>query len=124
MKKILVVAVIALIAGVSYSKLSGHGDKDGAGANPPDGSLGEAAANTVLSAAKLDVSALSGISDKLEGACSRNKYGLTEEECVEAIQTRKDACMQQTAHQFPGQLSDVSRMQEVVGSYVSCIFEK
>jgi hypothetical protein len=124
MKKILAVVIIALIAGVGCSKQSGHGNKDEVAANAPDNSSGEAAANAVLSVADLDVSALSGITNKLEGACAKNKYGLSEEECIEAIQTRKNACMQQTARQFPGQLSDVSRMQEVVGSYVGCIFEK
>jgi hypothetical protein len=124
MKKTLAVIIIALIASVGCSKHSSHGNKDEVSANAPDNSAGEAVANAVLSAADMDVSALAGVTDKLEGACARNKYGLSEEECVEAIRTRKDACMQQTARQFPGQLSDVSRMQEVVGSYVGCIFEK
>ena len=124
MRKILAVVVIALIAGVGYIRLSGHGGKDGVGANTPGNSVGDAVVNTALSVSELNVSALSGITDKLEEACARNRYGLSEEECVEAIETRKDACMQQTARRFPGQLSNVSRMQEVVGSYVDCIFER
>lgn len=124
MKKTLAIALIALVASVGCSRSSGHGGKDEVGANAPGNSSVEVAANAVLGAAELDVSALSGITEKLEGACARNKYGLSEEECVETIRTRKDACMQQTARQFPGQLSDLSRMQEVVGSYVGCIFEK
>lgn len=124
MKKTIAVVIIALVTSVGCSRSSGHVGNNETGANAPGNSPVETAANTVLSAAEMDVSALSGVTDKLEGACARNKYGLSEEECVATIRTRKDACMQQTAHQFPGQLSDLSRMQEVVGSYVGCIFEK
>lgn len=83
---------------------------------------GVAVANAALSASGIDVSALSDITDKLEGACNRNKFGLSEEACVQAIESHKDECTQKTAQKYPGQLSDVNRMQVVVNSYVNCIF--
>lgn len=72
----------------------------------------------------MDVSALSDMTEKIKGACAKNKYGLSEEACVQAIDDRKDVCLQQTAQKYPGQLSDVDRMQEVISSHLDCIFQK
>jgi hypothetical protein len=84
---------------------------------------GKAVFNKALEVSEMDVSALAGISEKLESACARNKYGLSENECVLAIRNRKDICIQQTAQKFPGQLSNTDKVQVVVASYLDCIFK-
>jgi hypothetical protein len=85
---------------------------------------GKAIVDTALQLSAIDVSALSRITERIEGACARNKYGLSEEACIQTIEDRKDTCIQQTAHEFPGQLANTDRMQEVVASYVECLFQK
>jgi len=86
--------------------------------------VGKAVLNTALQVSDLDASVLSGIADKLEGSCSRNKFGLTEEACIQKIRDQKNTCTQQTAEKYPGQLSNVDRMQEVMSSFVNCIFKE
>ncbi|WP_146204207.1 hypothetical protein [Massilia glaciei] len=86
--------------------------------------MGIALANTALQASKLDVSALTKITPKLEAACARNKYGLSEAECRKKISERKDECAQHTARQYPGELGNVDRMRAVVSTYVDCILDK
>ena len=72
----------------------------------------------------IDVSAFDELPERLEKVCARNKYGLTEEQCVLAVRSRKEVCAQRTAQEYPGTLSDVNRMQAAVKTYVDCIFEK
>ncbi len=122
MKKILLAIALVVIGVVSYHKF--FNDQHEQGTNAKSDGVGEAVINSALRVSELDVSALSGITEKLKGACSRNKYGLSENACIQAIEDRKFECSQQTAQQYPGQLSDVNRMQEVASSFVKCIFEK
>lgn len=85
---------------------------------------GEAAANAVLQVSGADVSMLKDMGRKLEKSCARNKYGLSESECIDRLHQRSDLCADQTAARFPGQIGNVDRMQVVVQSYVGCIFEQ
>jgi hypothetical protein len=82
----------------------------------------EALANGVLKASAADVGMLKNLGGKLEKSCARNKYGLSESECVERIQKRGDLCASQTAARFPGQIGNTDRMQVIVQDYVGCIF--
>jgi len=117
--KILFVIYAVLIVTVGCSKQASSEQKD---ANSD--AVGKGIANTALQVSELDVSALSGINEKLKGACARNKYGLTEEDCIQKIDERKETCMQQTAQKYPGQLANVDRMQEVISSHVECLLNE
>ncbi len=85
---------------------------------------GEKIYETAAKISGIDVSAFDELPERLERACARNKYGLTEEQCVLAIRARKEVCAQGTAQEYPGPLSDANRMQSAVKYYLSCIFEK
>jgi hypothetical protein len=86
--------------------------------------VAKTAINTLLKLSDIDATILEGISEKLEKSCAKNKYGLSEDDCIAAIRSRKDICSQQTAEKFPGQISDTDKMQLVVTHYVDCLFEK
>jgi len=92
-------------------------------AAPRASDAGVATANAVLRASEADVGMLKNLSGRLEKACSRNKYGLTEQECLVRLRDREDGCADSTAARFPGRLEDTGRMQVVVQAYVGCIFE-
>ena len=85
---------------------------------------GDAFANTVLKVSGADVSMLKDMGSKLEKSCARNKYGLSESECIDRMRQRSDLCANRTAARFPGQIGDTDRMQIVVQNYVNCIFER
>lgn len=85
---------------------------------------GLAVANAALQVSGADVSMLQDMGGKLEKSCARNKYGLSEAECIDRLRQRSDLCANQTAARFPGQIGNVDRMQEVMQSYVGCIFEQ
>jgi hypothetical protein len=118
-KKILVAIVITLISTAGCRKKA-----DDQHAKIDSDAAGKAVANTALQVSELDVSALSGVTEKIKSVCARNKYGLSEEACIQTIEDRKGICMQQTAQKYPGQLANVERMQEVVASHVGCLFQK
>ncbi|MCE1183288.1 MAG: hypothetical protein LWW81_13465 [Rhodocyclales bacterium] len=121
MKKILGIALLALFATFGCGKKAAEEvprvEKAGDAA-------GKAVLNAALQVSEMDVSALAEITDKLKSACARNKYGLSETACIELIDHRKALCLQATAQKYPGQLANVERLQEVVGSHVACLFEK
>ena len=119
MKKILIVILVTLISTVGCSKKTSD-----AHASSDSDAAGKVVANTALQVSEIDVSALSGISEKIKGACARNKYGLSEGACIQTIEDRKEICLQQTAQKYPSQLANVDRMQEVVASHVECLFQK
>lgn len=119
MNKILIAALAVALFG-----LAGCGRQKTDAASTKSDTAGRAVANAVLQVSEIDASALSDISGKLEGACARNRFGLTEDACIQTIRTRKDACIQQTAQKYPGQLSNVDRMQDVASSYVNCLFQR
>ena len=114
MKTILAVAVFVLVAFVAYKKLSG----------PSDQSTGRAAVDVALKVSEVDASVLEGMTEKMSSACARNKYGLSEQDCIQRIESRKNICLQETAHAFPGQIGNVERMQEVLSSHVECLLNK
>jgi hypothetical protein len=66
---------------------------------------------------------LHNLAGRLEKACARNKYGLTEHACVARLREREDLCATKTAQRFPGQIGDTQRMQVITQAYVGCIFE-
>lgn len=78
-------------------------------------------ADAMLAASGADTTMLHNLSDSLERNCARNKYGLSEQECVTRVQERADDCATRTARQYPGQIQDTSRMQIVVKAHVDCI---
>ena len=86
--------------------------------------VSKAVINSALQVSEMDASILSGISERLENSCDRNKFGLSEEACIQAIRTRKDICTQETAQKYPGQISNVEKMQEVASNYVNCLFQQ
>ncbi len=121
MKKILGIALLALFATFGCGKKAAEEvprvEKTGDAA-------GKAVLNAALQVSEMEVSALAEITDKLKSACARNKYGLSETACIELIDRRKALCLQATAQKYPGQLANVERLQEVVGSHVACLFEQ
>lgn len=128
MNKTAVVIAVMVVAGVvGFGMRSNDGGEPESKVRTQGATAGEAVMNTALSVSGLEVSALSGITEKLEGSCAGNKLGLSEAACIHAIRERKDICAQQTAKKYPGQLSgvsDVNRLQEVVSRYVDCLFQR
>jgi len=117
---LIAIVMVAVIAGCGRQKT----ETAAAGAGASGDAAGRAVANAALQVSELDARALAGINEKLEGACARNRFGLTEQACIQTIRTRKDLCVQQTAQKYPGQLANVDRMQEVASSYVNCLFQQ
>lgn len=122
MKKILITLAVIVIGITACDQQSTDEPKNNNATNI--NSAEKAVINTVIQASELDVSALSGTTEKLKAACAKNKYGLSEDDCIQTIEKRKDLCIQQTAQKFPGQLSNVDRMQEVVSNHLDCLFQK
>lgn len=89
-----------------------------------ESSVGVAIADTALQVSGADVGMLKNLTGRLEKACARNKYGLSESACIARLHEREDLCATVTAQQYPGQFGDTSRMQLVTQAYVACIFEK
>lgn len=85
---------------------------------------GVALANAALQVSAVDAGVLKDLGAKLEGSCARNKYGLSESACVDRVRQRGDLCANRTAAQFPGQIGNTDRMQEIMRVYVDCIFEE
>lgn len=84
---------------------------------------GVAAANAILRISEADASMLHSLSGRLERACARNKYGLTEQACIARLRERGDECATKIAQRFPGQIGDTERMKVITQAYVGCIFE-
>ena len=72
---------------------------------------------------KLDIGVLDSLNSRLMGSCADNKYGLTEEACVQTIKERRGPCQAQTVTNFPEQPSTQVRMQAVVSSHTNCLFQ-
>jgi hypothetical protein len=89
----------------------------------PDTGAGVAAADKILEVSAVDATLLHRLSGRLERACARNKYGLSEQACITRLREREDACATKTAQRFPGQIGDTGRMQLITQAYVGCIFE-
>lgn len=119
LKKILCAVLTPLLCAVACSKKTTE-----APAQSSSEAAGKAVLNAALQVSELDVSALAAITEKMKSACARNKFGLSEAACVEVLERRKDGCLQETAQQYPGQLANADRMQEVVASHVACLFEQ
>jgi hypothetical protein len=86
-------------------------------------SAGVALANAALQASGADTGMLKTLSGRLEKACARNKYNLSESACIARLREREDLCATATAQRYPGQIGDTDRMQIVTKAYVGCIFE-
>lgn len=84
---------------------------------------GVAAANAILRVSEADASLLHSLSGRLEKACARNKYGMTEDACIARLREREDICATKTAQRFPGQIGNTDRMEAITQAYVGCIFE-
>lgn len=85
---------------------------------------GKLIANAALEASDADASMLANLSGRLEKHCERNKYGLSESECIARIRDSGDACASEVALRFPGKIGNVDRMQEIVQAHADCIFEE
>ncbi len=72
---------------------------------------------------KLDIGVLDNLNSRLIGSCADNKFGLTEEACVQTIKERKGPCQAETVEAFPEQPSTQVSMQAVVTSHVNCLFK-
>lgn len=126
MKKTMII-VAAIILGLMgcHSKSSNAS----AEASMPDtesasDATGKAVANAALQVSEMDANVFSRISVKLEGSCYRNRFDLSEDECIQTIRSRKDICTQDTVAKYPGQFANVERMQAATTSYVNCLFQK
>lgn len=86
---------------------------------------GKAVANTALELSPVDMNQLSDITEQLERVCEgdNNKYGLSNEQCIQRLHERKDACVKQTAQLYPGQISNVDRLEKVMSSHVDCLLK-
>jgi len=89
-----------------------------------DTESGTAAVDAALQASGVEASQLKQMGGRLEKSCARNKYGLSESECIALLHEREELCAASTAQRFPGQIGDTARLQTVALAYVGCIFEE
>lgn len=89
-----------------------------------DGQLGNTVGAMALQVSGWDAGTLENIADQLQSTCAKNKYELTEAECVQAIKDHKDICMRVISERFPGQPADSARQQMIVANYVDCLFQQ
>jgi hypothetical protein len=122
--KILLLVALGWGLGVAMERRQKAPDAEAAVAlAPQETDAGVAIANTALRVSEAESSMLHSLSGRLERACARNKYGLSEQACVARLREREDACATQTAQRFPGQIGDTGRMEIITRAYVACIFE-
>lgn len=82
-------------------------------------------ANAAFQLADMDSGALlANLAPRVEKSCARNKYGLSEEACIDRLRTRGDQCANQTAVRYPGKVGDTGKMQQIVEAYAACVFER
>jgi hypothetical protein len=112
--------VMAALSGCSKHQSSASVDDDTV---IKSSAADKVAVDAVLQVAELDTSVFSEISDKLEGACYRNRFGLTEDACIQTIRMRKHACTYETIQKYPGKLASADSRQEVATNYVDCLFQ-
>lgn len=93
-------------------------------ARQQDTESGAAAIDVALQASGVEASQLKQMGGQLEKSCARNKYGLSESDCIERLHEREELCAASTAQRFPGQIGDSARLQTVALAYVGCIFEE
>ncbi|MCX7098315.1 MAG: hypothetical protein NTV43_10480 [Methylococcales bacterium] len=122
MKKV-IFALIILGVAIWYKQSNSGAGTDQTGLSASD-RIGKAVLNSALQVADLDASILLDVSEKLKKSCAKNRYGLSESECVDTIDERNEICTQDTAQAFPGQIADADKMQSVVAHFVDCLFEK
>lgn len=121
-----IIVLVALGWGLSVAierRQKSAADEEVTVAEERESGLGAAAASTVLQVSGADVSLLKNLSGRLEKACARNKYGLTESACIARLREREDMCATKTAQRYPGQIGNTDRMQAITQAYVGCIFE-
>jgi len=88
-------------------------------------SSGSVIANAAFQLADMDSGTLlQKIGPRVEKSCARNKYGLSEDACIDRLRTRGDMCASQTAARFPGKVTDTGKMQQLVEAYAGCVFER
>jgi hypothetical protein len=126
MKKtmIIVAAITAGLMGCHSSSSKVSAEASTPNTESASDATGKAMINTALQVSEMDANVFSEISVKLEGSCYRNKFGLSEDECIRAIRSRKDICTQDTVEKYPGQLSNVETMQAATTNYVNCLFQQ
>ena len=121
-----IVLLFALVWGASLAFQNGPGapaNSDTVAPAQPDTGDGKAFVNGALQVSEADVGLLKTLSGRLESACARNQYGLTETACIARLREREDACATTTARRHPGQIGDTDRMQIITQAYVACIFD-
>jgi len=88
-------------------------------------SSGSMIANAAFQVADMDSGTLlKSMGPGVEKGCARNKYGMSEDACLDRLRTRGDMCANQAAARFPGKVTDTGRMQQLVGAYAGCVFER
>jgi len=91
----------------------------------PSTGAGGVIANAAFQMADMDSDRLlKNIGARVEKSCARNKYGLSEEACIDRLRARGDQGASQTAARFPGKVTDTGRMQQLVEAYAGCVFER
>ncbi len=122
--KALTAIVVVTVAGVGYLKLSGNGNNADGRPRSASDSIVIKASDAMISSANVDVSMFNDILADVDTICANNKFGLSQQECAKVIEARKDACVQQTAIKYPGQLTDTIKIMEASQSMIGCIFQK
>lgn len=84
----------------------------------------EKVGNTIISAADTEVvSMLGDMSEGLERGCERNRFGLSNEKCIEIVNARKDACAQTTGQAFPGAVVSADQIGQISKHFFACVFQ-
>jgi hypothetical protein len=84
----------------------------------------EKVGNTIISAADTEVvSMLGDVAEGLERGCERNRFGLTNEKCIEIVNARKEACAQTTGQAFPGAVVSADQIGQISKHFFACVFQ-
>lgn len=82
------------------------------------------AVDLALKVAPADVSMMREVGQRLEASCARNKWGMSEQECIAMIRANGEACAASVAQRYPGKMHDSGQLVVVTQAYVRCIFDR
>lgn len=82
-----------------------------------------AALDKALRESAVDAGMMRQLSGRLDRSCARNRFGLSESDCLARLREREGPCADEVKQRYPGQIGKTERLQEITVAYVRCVFE-
>jgi hypothetical protein len=106
------ILVIAIVAGFLYYKFN------------TDENFTRSVVNKGLETTTVDAGLLNDIVDGIENKCDKGIRGLSENECIELIRTKRDVCIDKATEKFSGKIGNLDRAGEMGAFLGGCLFQK